>query len=115
MCATRRSCASWACRLLGQRLDQRARSRETLGALNQPVVFAGELIRPGDIVKGDADGIVVVRREEVREAAELSAARDAHEAELITKYWAGGTTIELCNLTEVLKAKGLTSDIEDAS
>ena len=50
--------------------------KETLGALNQPVVFAGEIIYPGDIVKGDADGIVVVRREEAREAAELSAARD---------------------------------------
>lgn len=88
--------------------------KETLGALNQPVVFGGELIRPGDVVKGDADGVVVVRREEVREAAELSAARDAHEASLIEKYWAGGTTIELCNLAEVLKAKGLTTDIEVA-
>lgn len=89
--------------------------KETLGALNQPVVFGGELIRPGDVVKGDADGVVVVRREEVREAAELSAARDAHEASLIEKYWAGGTTIELCDLTEVLKAKGLTTAIEDPS
>lgn len=89
--------------------------KETLGALNQPVVFAGESICPGDVVKGDADGVVVVRREEVREAAELSAARDAHEATLIEQYWAGRTTIDLCNLTEVLKAKGLTTDIEDES
>ncbi len=87
--------------------------KETLGAINQPLVFGGELIHPGDVVKGDADGIVVVRREEVREAAELSARRDATEAGLIEKYWAGGTTIELCNLTEVLKAKGLTTDLDD--
>lgn len=89
--------------------------KETLGALNQPIVFGGELIRPGDIVKGDADGIVVVRREEAREVAELSAARDADEAELIEKYKAGGTTIDLCNLVDVLKAKGLTTDIEEAA
>lgn len=89
--------------------------KETLGALNQPIVFGGELIRPGDIVKGDADGIVVVRREEAREVAELSAARDANEAELIEKYKAGGTTIDLCNLVDVLKAKGLTTDIEEAA
>ncbi len=88
--------------------------KETLGSINQPLVFGGELIYPGDIVKGDADGIVVVRREEVREAAELSAQRDATEAGLIEKYWAGGTTIELCNLTEVLKAKGLTTDLDEA-
>ena len=79
--------------------------KETLGSINQPLVFGGELIYPGDVIKGDADGIVVVRREEVREAAEL---------DLITKYWAGGTTIELCNLTEVLKAKGLTTDLDEA-
>ncbi len=87
--------------------------KETLGAINQPLVFGGELIHPGDVVKGDADGIVVVRREEVREAAELSARRDATEAGLIEKYWAGGTTIELCNHTEVLTAKGLTTDLDD--
>jgi 4-hydroxy-4-methyl-2-oxoglutarate aldolase len=89
--------------------------KETLGALNQPVVFGGELIRPGDIVKGDADGVVVIRREEAREVAELSAARDANEAELIEKYKAGGTTIDLCNLVDVLAAKGLTTDIEEAA
>lgn len=86
--------------------------KETLGALNQPVVFGDEIIYPGDVIKGDADGVVVVRRDEVAEAAELSAARDAHEAQLIKEYWSGRTTIDLCNLTEVLKAKGLTSDIE---
>ncbi|MGB4777240.1 4-carboxy-4-hydroxy-2-oxoadipate aldolase/oxaloacetate decarboxylase [Microbacterium sp.] len=86
--------------------------KETLGSINHEIVFGGELIRPGDIIKGDADGVVLVRREEVAEVAELSARRDEHEAELIRKYWAGGTTIELCNLTEVLRSKGLTSDID---
>ncbi len=87
--------------------------KETLGTINHPIVFGGEYIRPGDIVKGDADGIVIVRREEVAEVAELSARRDATEAALIEKYWAGGTTIELCNLTEVLRAKGLTTDLDE--
>lgn len=86
--------------------------KETLGHINQPLVFGDEIIYPGDVVKGDADGIVVVRREEVREVTQLSAARDANEAELIKKYWAGGTTIELCNLTDVLRAKGLTTDLD---
>jgi 4-hydroxy-4-methyl-2-oxoglutarate aldolase len=57
----------------------------------------------------------VIRREEAREVAELSAARDANEAELIEKYKAGGTTIDLCNLVDVLAAKGLTTDIEEAA
>jgi 4-hydroxy-4-methyl-2-oxoglutarate aldolase len=86
--------------------------KETLGYINQPLTFGDEIINPGDVIKGDADGIVIVRRQEVAEVAELSAARDAAEAALIEKYWAGGTTIELCNLVGVLKAKGLTTDLD---
>lgn len=87
--------------------------KETLGYINQPVVFGGEIIHPGDVVKGDADGIVVVRRAEVEEAIELSAKRDATEASLIDLYKAGGTTIDLCNLHDVLRAKGITTDLDD--
>jgi 4-hydroxy-4-methyl-2-oxoglutarate aldolase len=86
--------------------------KETLGHINQPLVFGDEVIYPGDVVKGDADGVVVVRREEVAEAIQLSAARDANEADLIRRYRAGGTTIELCNLEEVLRVKGLTTDLD---
>ncbi|MFB7892509.1 4-carboxy-4-hydroxy-2-oxoadipate aldolase/oxaloacetate decarboxylase [Microbacterium sp. NPDC056044] len=86
--------------------------KETLGHINQPLVFGDEVIYPGDVVKGDADGVVVVRREEVAEVARLSAARDANEADLIRRYRAGGTTIELCNLEEVLRIKGLTTDLD---
>lgn len=86
--------------------------KETLGHINQPLVFGDEIIRPGDVVKGDADGVVVVRREEVAEVTRLSAARDANEADLIRRYRAGGTTIELCNLEEVLRIKGLTTDLD---
>lgn len=87
--------------------------KETLGHINQPLVFGGEIVYPGDIVKGDADGVVVVRREEVEEAIALSAARDANEARLIELYKQGGTTIDLCNLHDVLRAKGITTDLDD--
>lgn len=87
--------------------------KETLGHINQPIVFGGELIRPGDVVKGDVDGVVVVRREEVDEVAALSEARDAKEAELIELYRAGRSTIDLCNLHDVLRVKGITTDLDD--
>jgi 4-hydroxy-4-methyl-2-oxoglutarate aldolase len=86
--------------------------KETLGHINQPLVFGDEVIYPGDVVKGDADGVVVVRREEVAEVTRLAAVRDANEADLIRRYRAGGTTIELCNLEEVLREKGLTTDLD---
>ncbi|KAB1656325.1 4-carboxy-4-hydroxy-2-oxoadipate aldolase/oxaloacetate decarboxylase [Pseudoclavibacter chungangensis] len=87
--------------------------KETLGHINQPLVFGGQRIEPGDIVKGDADGIVVVRRDEADIVAELSEERDRKEADLIARYHAGGTTIDLCGLHDVLRAKGLTTDLDD--
>jgi 4-hydroxy-4-methyl-2-oxoglutarate aldolase len=81
--------------------------KETIGPINHPVVFGDEIIYPGDILRGDADGVVVVRRDEVEEVIRLSQERDDAERELISLYKAGGTTIDLCNLTDVLKAKGL--------
>lgn len=87
--------------------------KETIGPINHPVVFGDEIIYPGDILRGDADGVVVVRKDEVEEVIRLSQERDDAERDLIRRYHEGGTTLELCNLTDVLKAKGLL--VEDAS
>lgn len=87
--------------------------KETIGPINHPVVFGDEIIYPGDILRGDADGVVVVRKDEVEDVIRLSQERDDAERDLIRRYHEGGTTIELCNLTDVLKAKGLL--VEDAS
>ncbi|MFK4761216.1 4-carboxy-4-hydroxy-2-oxoadipate aldolase/oxaloacetate decarboxylase [Microbacterium sp. ZW T5_45] len=87
--------------------------KETLGPINQPLVFGGQLVYPGDAVVGDADGVVIVRRDEIDQVAALSEAREDHESELIELYKAGRTTIDLCNLHDVLRAKGLTTDIDD--
>ncbi|WP_105566445.1 4-carboxy-4-hydroxy-2-oxoadipate aldolase/oxaloacetate decarboxylase [Microbacterium halophytorum] len=87
--------------------------KNSLGRVNQPLVFGDQLIHPGDAVVGDADGIVVVRRDEVDTVAELSRRREEHEDELIELYKAGRTTIDLCGLHDVLREKGLTTDIDD--
>ena len=81
--------------------------KETLGPINHPIVFGGELVEPGDIVKGDADGVVLVKAADAGWVIEACAEREASEAELRELYRAGGTTIALCNLVEKLAAKGL--------
>ncbi|MGE2772263.1 hypothetical protein ACQGAO_28830 [Rhodococcus sp. 1.20] len=81
--------------------------KESLGPINHPLVFGEQVIYPGDVVKGDCDGVVVVRREEVAEAIELSRARDEAEAGYIERYKRGETPLEVSNLTALLEAKGL--------
>lgn len=85
--------------------------KETIAAVNDTIIVGGETINPGDIIVGDADGLVVVRRAEIQEAARLSQAREDAEAGYIAAYKQGKSVIEVSNLEPVLKAKGLVVDI----
>ncbi|WP_320198686.1 4-carboxy-4-hydroxy-2-oxoadipate aldolase/oxaloacetate decarboxylase [Agrobacterium sp. rho-13.3] len=85
--------------------------KETLTSVNDPIIVGDELIYPGDIIVGDADGLVVVRRAEAQEVAKLSQAREDAEAGFIAAYKAGKSVIEVSNLEPVLKSKGFKSDI----
>jgi len=81
--------------------------KETLGKLNDPIVIGGEQVNPGDIVFGDADGVVVVRRDEAAKVAELSRQREEAEENYIAQYKAGKSVIEVSKLEDVLKSKNL--------
>lgn len=87
--------------------------KETLGYVNQPLVFGGQLVNPGDAVVGDADGVVIVPRDDVARIARLAREREETENGLKQRYHDGESTIDVCNLHEVLRAKGLTSDLDD--
>ncbi|MDO6729777.1 4-carboxy-4-hydroxy-2-oxoadipate aldolase/oxaloacetate decarboxylase [Marinovum sp. 2_MG-2023] len=84
--------------------------KETLGQLGGTIIVGGQEIRSGDIIRGDADGLVMVRREDAAAVAQKSADREKAEAEYIEAYKSGRTIIDVCNLDAVLKAKGLTTD-----
>ena len=60
--------------------------KETLGQVNHPLVVGGQLINPGDILKGDADGVVVVRPEEAEEVIRLCQEREDHEDEIRASF-----------------------------
>jgi len=85
--------------------------KETLAAVNDPITIGDELVFPGDIIIGDADGLVVVRKDEALAVAELAQAREDAEAGYIAAYKAGRSVIEVSNLEPVLKAKGLVVDL----
>lgn len=86
--------------------------KETLGETGRDIVFGGQSIRAGDVIRGDADGLVIVRKEDAAKVAELSQAREDAEAGYIADYRSGRTIIDVCNLEAVLKHKGLTTDLD---
>lgn len=82
--------------------------KETLGPVNYPISVGGQIVRPGDILRGDADGIVLVDPVEADAVVGLCQQREDHETQLRAQHRAGGrSVIDLHGLTEKLKAKGL--------
>ncbi|MFD8384939.1 4-carboxy-4-hydroxy-2-oxoadipate aldolase/oxaloacetate decarboxylase [Streptomyces sp. NPDC059679] len=84
--------------------------KETVGPMAEPVLIGGELVRPGDVVRADVDGVVVVRREDLADVVRKSQERIDAEAAYIASYRAGKSVIEVSGLEAVLKAKGLVID-----
>lgn len=91
-------------------LSIKGTTKETLGEINHPVVVGGVLVRPGDIVLGDADGVVVVPVDRAAEVLQASLAREATEAKIIEQLQQGKTTLELLGFETTLRSKGLTEE-----
>ncbi|MCH2388041.1 MAG: 4-carboxy-4-hydroxy-2-oxoadipate aldolase/oxaloacetate decarboxylase [Opitutales bacterium] len=67
------------------------------GGLNQPIMIGKVSIRPGDIVVGDRDGVVIVPQDRVTEAIEKGQAREEKEAAVRVRLDAGETSLKIYN------------------
>ncbi len=81
--------------------------KETLGDVNVPVVCGGQVINPSDLIIGDDDGVVVVRRHELDSVAKKSEAREDKEADIRVKYRDGILGLDMNNMRQRLLDMGL--------
>jgi len=81
--------------------------KDSPGAINVPVSCAGVAVQPGDIIVGDADGVVVVPQAHAADVLAKAQAAVVKEQTMRERILKGEYIYDILKLGDVLKGLGV--------
>lgn len=81
--------------------------KATVGSVNIPIVCAGGLVHPGDVIVADDDGVCVVTRDRAEDVLESARRREAAEEQKRRRLAAGELGLDIYDMRSKLEAAGL--------
>lgn len=81
--------------------------KSTAGSINVPVVCGGAIVRPGDVIVADVDGVVVIPRQTAAEVARLGRERVAKEEKTRERLRKGELGLDFYGLRPKLQELGV--------
>jgi 4-hydroxy-4-methyl-2-oxoglutarate aldolase len=88
----------------------RGTTKGSLGRINHPIIFGAVVVKPGDLVLGDDDGLVIVDREELKAVLKAARERVSKEVKKAAELAKGVSSVELNKLEPVFRSLGVVEE-----